>query len=217
MRGGDSIDAALATKAMELLGIRMVLDANPVGVADRRRQGDAVHAKCVSYVLRQLRRRGWAAIPEVEVGEGRYRGWIDILAGRPSDGALLVIEVKTETDDMGRLLRTLGSYVRNSRRAARERGWRVSDVTPVVLALATLEVDVRLQANRELLEVALPGDARTLAAWIEHADRSRPDGTIALIDPAGKGAAWLRRPRGVGRPAVLPYRDYRDAAVKLGA
>ena len=102
------IDSQLATAALRLLGIRVSVDSNTPGRAGRREQRDAIHARCVGYVTRQLTQRGWEVRSEVEIGEDRYRGWIDVLGYRSSDGAILVIEVKTQIDDFGRVLRSLG-------------------------------------------------------------------------------------------------------------
>ena len=58
-----------------------------------------MHARCIAYVARRLRACGWDVRFEVEVGTGRYRGWIDLLALRGT--TMLCVEVKTELDDMG--------------------------------------------------------------------------------------------------------------------
>ena len=145
------LDVRLATEALDLLGIRLTIDANPIGLAGRQEQRDLVHARCCGYVARELKRRGWEVRTEVEIGGGRFRGWIDILAYRPSDRALLVIEVKTEIDDLGRILRSIGWYTRSSRDAARAMGWRPEVVLPVLVALATVENDTRVTMNADLI------------------------------------------------------------------
>ena len=161
LRGGPAFDIKLATAALELLGIRVTIDADPIGLAARRDQRDAVHARCCSYVVGQLVRRGWEVRSEVEVGEGRFRGWIDVLAFRPADGALLVIEVKTGIDDLGRTLRSLGWYRRLSPEAGRNVGWRPRLIVPALLCLATVESDARLASAKEQLRVELPGAPST--------------------------------------------------------
>jgi hypothetical protein len=211
------MDVRLAGAALELLGIRFSMDANPIGLAGRREQADAVHARCCAYVVGQLARRGWQIRVEVEIGEGRFRGWIDILAFRPADGALLVIEVKTEIDDVGRILRSLGWYVRSGRNAAVALGWRPRRIVPVLLALATTETDARLVAAHDLIRSSLPGAADALAASIHDAavPLSRP--SLALIDPRRRRRAWLVRPRWDGRRTPAPYADLRQAAAVLSA
>lgn len=209
------LDVALASAAMTMLGIVVSLDPNGPAVAIRREQRDAVHARCVGYVARRLERDGWQVAVEVEVGSGRYRGWIDILAYHPAHRALLVIEVKTVIDDAGRLLRTLGWYTRCSRDAAIGRGWRPTQITRLVAVLATDEVDARIGANRELLGRELPGEPDVMLEWLADPSGRLPVGTVALIDPLSRRHRWLLRPRGMGRRSPAPYRDYADAATRL--
>jgi hypothetical protein len=209
------MEVGLATAALDVLGIRLTLDANPIGLAARRERRDLVHARCCAYAARELKKRGWEVRMEVEIGEGRFRGWIDLLAYRPSDGALLVIEVKTEIDDVGRIVRSLGWYVRSSRDAGRALGWRPRVILPVLLALATVETDARFAAGGDLLRNELSGGAGDLAAWIDDATAAIPRPTIALIDPVTRRRAWLWRTRSDGRRSPAPYRDYRDAAGRL--
>jgi transcriptional regulator with XRE-family HTH domain len=213
--GGATVDARLATAALDLLGIRVTIDANPIGLAGRREQRDLVHARCVGHVVQQLTRRGWQVRTEVEIGDGRFRGWIDLLAYRASDGALLVIEVKTEIDDFGRVLRSLGRYVRSSREAARAIGWRPRSIVPALIALATAETDARLIASGDLVRHELPGGVDALAAWIDDPSARRPGPMIALIDPVSRRSGWLRRTRLSGRRSAAPYGDYADAARRL--
>ncbi len=209
------LDVALATVALDHLGIRLTLDADPVGLGARREQRDLVHARCCGYVIRQLERRGWATRTEVEIGDGRVRGWIDILAWRQADAALMVIEVKTQIDDAGRLLRTVGWYVRSSRAAADQFGWRPRRIVPVVALLATVEADTRLTASADLVRQSFPGGADRLGRWIADPELPQPDPSVVLIDPRSRRDAWLRRPRVDGGRALLPYRDYGDAATAL--
>ena len=217
LEGGSQrhLNVPLATRALDVLGIRVTIDTNAVGIADRREQNDLVHARCVGYVVRQLQRRGWVAQTEVEVGEGRFRGWIDGLAFRESDAALLVVEIKTELNDFGRIQRTLGWYVRSSRAAASVFGWRPRSIVPCLIALATIETDARLSSTVELVQSALPGGAAGLAAWIDGERSERPAPSVGLIDPRSRREAWLWRTRSDGRRSVAPYRDYADAARQL--
>jgi transcriptional regulator with XRE-family HTH domain len=209
------LNVRLATAALDVLGIRVTIDADPVGLSDRREQRDSVHARCCGYIARQLQVREWEVRTEVEIGEGRTRGWIDVLAFRRLDRALLVIEVKTEINDVGRLLRSLGWYARSCRDAAQSIGWRPRLVVPALIALATVEVDARLIANADLVRHSLPDNADRLAAWIENASAETPRPAVGLIDPLSRRHAWLRRTRSDHRRTPSPYRDYRDAALRL--
>jgi transcriptional regulator with XRE-family HTH domain len=211
-RAQPHVDSQLATAAARLLGLRLSLDADPIGLAGRREQRDAIHAHCCGYVIGRLTRHGWLARSEVEIGEGRFRGWIDILAFRPADRALLVIEVKTALDDLGRTLRSLGWYVRSSREASRALGWRPRSIVPILLCLATVETDGRLAAAAQLLEAELPGRSTTLSAWLADPAAPTPAPSVALIDPRRRRSAWLIGRRSDGRRGPLPYRDARALA-----
>ena len=212
MSGGRSIDVRLATAALDCLGIRLSLDANPIGLRGRAEQRDLVHAHCCGFVIRQLVRRGWQVRAEVEIGDGRFRGWIDLLALRAEDGALLVIEVKTEISDLGSVLRTLGWYRRSARETAQLFGWQPRHIVPVLIVLATVETDARLAAAADLVRAGLPGDVAELAWWIDDATQPAPAGSLTLIDPASRRREWLSRTTGAGRRRPAPYADYRAAA-----
>jgi transcriptional regulator with XRE-family HTH domain len=214
-RTARHLDVALASAALSMLGLIISVDANAPGMATRTEQRDAVHARCVGYVVRRLERAGWDVEVEVEIGSGRFRGWIDVLAYHSTTRAMLVIEVKTVLDDVGRLLRTLGWYTRSSRDAAVSHGWRPLRLVPLVLVLATEQTDASIAVNRDLLARELPGDADRLLAWIADPVGRVPGGTMALIDPASRRRRWLRRARSAGRRSPAPYRDYRDAASRL--
>jgi len=118
------IDIRLASAAFRLLGIRTSVDSATIGLVGRREQSDFVHARCSSYVASRLRADQWEVGLEVEVGSGRYRGWIDLLAFRAIDRALFCGEIKTELDDLGRIQRTVSWYEREAWEAARRMGWR---------------------------------------------------------------------------------------------
>jgi transcriptional regulator with XRE-family HTH domain len=205
----------LVSAAFKLLGIRWSLDANGPGLADRVDQRDRVHAQCVEYVVRRLRSLGWTVRTEVEIGGGRSRGWIDILAFRPADGAIMCIEVKTVIVDAGRILRSLGWYSRSSWQAARAEGWRPRSVRPALILLATAESDARLQAQHSVFRASLPGDARELGAWAAEPAAPVPRGSISMIDPRSRRRSWLWRTWADGRRSRAPYADYADAARRL--
>src|SRR5436190_7252550 len=193
------MDVRLANEALDLLGIRLSLDANPIGVMGRMEQRDLVHARCTSYVGGRLRAAGWDVRIEVEIGQGRTRGWIDLLAYRPSDGALLVIEIKTVLDDLGRILRTVGWYVRSARDCAIALGWKPRRIVPVLLVLASGDTDARLAVNAALVAATFTGRTVQLNAWITDPNAPAPAGTVSLIDPSSRRRAWLWATRNEGR------------------
>ena len=205
------IDARLASAAFRVLRITGAFDARTLGLAARREQRDLVHACCVSYACRRLHAHGWAVQSEVEIGTGRYRGWIDFLAFRAVDRALLCCEVKTEIDDVGRIQRTVGWYAREAATAARRFGWQPRTTTTALLILCSTDNDRAVRLNHQALRTAFPGPARGLAAWSASPGRP-PPASLAMIDPRSRRADWLRPSASDGRSTPAPYADYRAAA-----
>jgi len=209
---GPYLDVRLASAALQLLGIRMQLDGATLGLAGRREQRDLVHAKCCGHVARRLAGLGWEVRQEVEVGTGRYRGWIDLLAYRGTDRSVLCVEVKTEIDDVGRIQRTLSWYEREAWVAARRLGWRTHNVRSSLLVLCSTENDARVRSNREILQQTFPARARELGRWLAEPRDPVPARGLAMIDPRSLRAEWLRPTVSDGRRSAAPYADYRAAA-----
>jgi hypothetical protein len=198
-------------KLLVAMGARLVLDASAPFLFNPR-QRDVVHATCTTHVARRLERAGWHVATEVEIGDGRSRGWIDVLAWHPASGALLVIEVKTELRDLGAIERSLNWYEREAWAVARRLGWRPRRITGCLLLLATEAVETRLRENRDALARLFPGRARELANLAAEGgvDPSRPRRGLALIDPRSRRTLWLRPSRVDGRRTPAPYVDYAD-------
>ena len=209
------LDLALVDKVFRELGVRPSFDARLLGLADRRRQLDRVHARCCGYVGRHLSDLGWEVRHEVEVGSGRGRGWIDLLAFRPADGGLFCPEMKTELHDAGAIQRTLGWYERESWAAARSLGWRPKRLGSALLLLCTAECDERVADNRVLLRQAFPANAGALIDWLRQPSAPLPPRAVAMVDPRSRRREWLRPTRPDGRRAAAPYRDYADASARL--
>jgi transcriptional regulator with XRE-family HTH domain len=212
---GSCLDLRLASAAFRMLGIRLSVDAATLGLVGRRQQNDFVHARCAGHGVRRLQTAGWDARLEVEIGTGRYRGWIDLLAYREVDRSLFCGELKTEIDDLGRIQRTLAWYEREAWAAARRLGWRPTSVTTGLLVLMSTENDIRIQANKESLREAFPGRAGELARWLATPGETQPRSALAMIDPRSRRMDWLRPSTSDGRRSPAPYRDYRDAASRL--
>jgi transcriptional regulator with XRE-family HTH domain len=211
----DCIDSDLASQALTTRGIRVTFDGRTLGLAGRREQRDIVHAACSAYVARRLRRAGWDVALEVEIGAGRSRGWIDILAYRASDRTLLMIEIKTEIHDAGSLLRTVGWYRREAWVAARRLGWRPTRLSSGLVLLASAANDESIRRQFDLLGEAFPGGAPELVRLVEAPAGTLPSAAIAMVDPRSRRSAWLRPTRLHGRRSAAPYASYRDAAERL--
>jgi transcriptional regulator with XRE-family HTH domain len=208
-----SLDLHSIDRAFDALGLRAVLEVEARHLADRGEQRDVVHARLVGAIAERLRRAGWLVETEVRTGARGPTGWIDVLAYRAADGALLVIEVKTQLLDAGALLRQISFYEREASFAAGRLGWRPAVVRGVVLGLDSVEVAEAIDRNRELLAPAFPGAVPGLSTWLVTPGSPPPAGrTLALVDLARRrGPGLLRSPLG-GRRSQAAYRDYAAAA-----
>lgn len=195
-----------ATRLVEAMGARLVISVDAPFLGDRRRQRDAAHVRCVSYVARRLERAGWLVAREVEIGGDRSRGWIDVLAFHAAQGVVLMIEVKTEIHDFGSIERSMGWYEREAWAAARRIGWRPRVVTGCLLLLATATNDERARANRTAFEQAFPVRAADLTRLVAAPGRG-PRG-VAMIDPLSRRQRWLIPLGFDGRRSRLPHVDY---------
>ena len=201
----DRIGSALGV-AFELTGRSPILWDGP-------RTRDAVHARCSAYVHRRLLADGLLVAREVQIRDGRGVGWIDLLAFDPRTGSLLIVEVKTSIDDIGRLERQVGWYERLAMAAARDRGWSPRSMSTWVLLLATDQNDAAVTTHADLFRHAFP--LRAVSMRDPAAVAAAPGGrALALIDPARRRHDWLISLHADGRRSPLPYRD-RAAAERI--
>ena len=175
------------------------------------RQVDLVHARCSAHAGRRLGAAGWLVAREVEIGDGRSRGWIDLLAFDPRSRWLLVIEIKTELHDIGRIERNLNWYQRESWSAARRLGWQPRQTATALLVLMSDANDRVLAANRMLMATAFPSRTRTLRAVVQRMVEPTQTRYLAMLDPRSRATNWVRPTRIDGRYSDPPYRDYIDA------
>jgi transcriptional regulator with XRE-family HTH domain len=211
-----SLDMITVGRLLTALALRSRLEVDDFRLDDRRRQQDGLHALVNGRSARRHEQDGWLAAMEVMIGGDVPRGWIDLLAFREADRALLVQETKTDIPDMGGLQRSLAFYERSALAVARGLGWDARSVTVLAVVLDTDAVARRLADNRDLVTRAFPAPVRSTAAWLADPVSPRPQGwTLATCDPASRAAAWLR-PTTLGSRRTAPvYRDYADAAERL--
>jgi transcriptional regulator with XRE-family HTH domain len=210
----DDLTFVTAAQLLDALGIRARLDLRAPFIADRRRQTDAGHARCVAYVARRLRRLGWSVLTEVEIVTGSARGWIDVLAYRPGDDLLLIIEIKTELEDIGMVQRQLAWYERAAWDAAHRAGWRPSRAVAALLVLETARTLERVADNRELLVLSFPMTARELGKIVAGATGAGGR-SLAMIDPYVRSAYWLLRTPLFGRVREPRYADYANFMARV--
>lgn len=173
-------------------------------------QRDAAHASCSAYLQRRFDAAGWVTAREVRIEDGRYLGWIDLLAFHEPSGTLVVIEVKTQIDDLGAIERSIDWYERAAVSAARRLGWRPTRTASWLVALATDEVDDRIWANRTALSLSFPIRAASMMATMTDPAGSALGRGLALIDPRSRRRDPLIRARTDGRRSAAPYQGYAD-------
>jgi len=155
---------------------------------------DRAHARCVAALSRRLARAGFIVATEVEVGSGRWRGFIDVLAMHPASRLLLVWEVKTALNDIGAADRQLGSYVEAAWEAASGLGWRPRGVTGILVLLATEESDRRLREHRAYFDRAFTLRSRGLGQLLDGSTIDLPARGargLVMLDPASRRVSWL--------------------------
>lgn len=210
------IDLVLVARILAALGVQADLSTQAMHLDDRRRQRDGVHARLNGYVARRLERWRWLTATEVPIGDGAPRGWIDLLAFRPVDRALLVEESKTDIPDMGGMQRSLSFYQHGAWAAARSLGWNPRTSSVVVVALDSLAIAQRLSDNRDLVQRAFPAPIGGMAAWLRDPAFPRPHGwAIGTCDPASRESGWLRATMLGSRRRSPAYLDYAQAAGQL--
>jgi transcriptional regulator with XRE-family HTH domain len=207
-QGNPSLDVIAAL--LDGLDIDLELVGRGPIAIDGSRSHDAAHAICSAYVQRRLEAGGWEVAREVRIEDGRYIGWIDLLAFHPPTRTLLVIEVKTRIDDIGAIERSIDWHARGARRAAERQGWQPERIGAWVLALATDEVENELHRNRVVWDSGFPRRARGLAEDLVAPEQINEGRALALIDPRSRRSDWLIRARVDGRRSVAPYRGYAD-------
>lgn len=177
---------------------------------------DARHAALVEQVVAHLSACDWSAVVEYTFNHFGEKGAVDVVGWRAAERALLVMEVKTELDNLQNMLSVLDRKARLvPQLVAAERGWRAK-VVGVVLVMpdgSTLRDGVARFAatfattlpsgNVEVRHwVARPGPAPLRGRWFV-----RPSGPGTHMENQG-GPRRIRTRRGPAtprRPVALPH------------
>jgi transcriptional regulator with XRE-family HTH domain len=211
----DAFDLLVVERVLTSLGIHAQLSLGTRHLEDRRRQADGVHARVNGFVGRRLREHAFDVATEVIIGAGSPRGWIDTLAFRSADRALVVEETKTEIDDLGGLQRSVAFYEREAVGVARSLGWSPRRVVVIVAVLDTASVARHLRDSHEAAASAFPANVEATRAWLRNPRAAPPRGwTIGAVDPASRREDWLLPTSLTSRRRPV-YANYRDAARRL--
>lgn len=199
MRIGNALDLDL-----QIVGQRpVVIEPRPSGV---------LHGRCSAYVGRRLVGRGWSVRREVEIVHGRWHGWIDVLAFHPGTSTLVIIEIKTQLDDLGAIERQLSWYERAAPDVAGSIGWRPTKIVTWLLLLQTEEVETSVRRERDVLRVGFPVRASQMLAVVDGGEPPGLQRGFAMLDPSSRRADWLIPSRLDGRRSRPRYQGYADAA-----
>ena len=142
--------------------------------ADLDRLLDQDHAELLGAVATFLHRHGWTVAVEVTYARFGERGSVDILAGHPLTGSVVVVEVKTQLVSIEQTARRLDEKTRLGASIASERfAWTPSSVSRILVLPDTWPERRRVKRNGAVMEQVFPVQGRAVRAWIE-----RPSGRI---------------------------------------
>jgi transcriptional regulator with XRE-family HTH domain len=169
----DELAIRTARRVCSALEIELGFEARWRGPAlDRLR--DAVHARIVDGVVRELRADGWEA--HVELGFNRFgeRGSVDVVGWHAATSTLLIVEVKSELLDLQDLLASLDRKRRvEPLELAREQGWRPAAVGVVLVVADTRTARRVVERHAAMFDAALPSRTVAVRRWLR-----RPAGDV---------------------------------------
>jgi transcriptional regulator with XRE-family HTH domain len=170
---------------------------------------DAAHAGLVDQVIAVLVEHGWEVVPEATFNRYGERGSIDVLAWHPEHGALLIIEVKSVVPDIQALLAGVDRKRRISPHLARDRGWRVSSVSRLIVLPDDRTARRRVAAHAATFDRAYPARTREIRRWL-----AEPSGELAgvLFLPSSPRTTARHRVRGGSGPKTPEQALNRPAA-----
>jgi transcriptional regulator with XRE-family HTH domain len=129
---------------------------------------DENHGRLVAAAASRLRDRGWAIEIEVTYSSFGERGSIDVLAARPSLGAVLSIEVKSELTSVEATLRKMDEKDRLVRHVVCRDRFRFepTSVARLLVLPETATSRRRVRASAVILEAALPARGAAVRRWL---------------------------------------------------
>lgn len=166
---------------------------------------DSGHADLVERTLELLASADWIVATEVSFNISGERGSIDILAFHPETGSLVVIEVKSVVPDMQAMLHGIDRNGRLARDIARERGWKVTSVTRLLVLQDDRTSRRRVEQHAATFRSALPARTSDVRRWLRRPVGTK-DGVLFLPNAHDTSARHrVRSRRGVPRadPSVV--------------
>jgi hypothetical protein len=204
----DRMNLAMLRRCLAVLEIRLDLVPSWRGT-DLSRLRDSTHADLQAAWKRRLERWGWQVWAEYSFNHYGDRGRIDLLAWHPRLRALLIVEIKSEIDDVQALLGGMDVKCRVAPIVARRLG--IGAVAAVIPFLVVADGSTARDRLRRLAPLFSRFDMRGRAgvSWLRRPDNV-PSGLLALTDlrfATGSsvkpvGAHRVRRPGST--PSVNP-------------
>lgn len=148
-----------------------------VRVDGERPLTDARHAQLQTWIVRLLQDHGWTALAEHSFNHYGDRGRIDVLAYHPIARVVVVIEIKTRVDDVQDTIGRLDIKRRVAPTLAREQGWAVAAVVPVLIILEH-RTNRRRVADHAPLFATYSVRSRAAVAWIRRPNGPAPSGVL---------------------------------------
>ena len=148
---------------------------------------DSRHAGLVDRVVEILTSNDWEVATEVSFSIRGERGSIDILAFHVATGSLLVVEVKSVVPDLQAMLVTMDRKGRLAHEIARDRGWRVTSVTRLLVLPDDRTARRRVGQYGATFRTALPARTTAVKGWIRD-PKGACHGVLFLPDAPQAGA-----------------------------
>jgi transcriptional regulator with XRE-family HTH domain len=129
---------------------------------------DQSHAALVERVAAILAPLGWETTVEYTFGHYGEIGAVDLLAWHVRRRALLIVEVKSEVDDLQRMLSVLDRKTRLvPKLVAAERGWQAATIGIVLVMRECSTGRCQVARHRATFASALPGRNLEVRRWVE--------------------------------------------------
>jgi len=161
---------------LSLRTIRRICSALEIGLplaprwrgVELPRPADARHAALVDRVVARLSAYGWECVVEYTFQHYGERGAVDVLAWRPRNRALLIVEVKTDLDDLQNMFSVMGRKVRLvPHLVASDRGWRAGTLGAVLVMSEGSTSRYQVVRHPALFAAALPARNVEVRRWLE--------------------------------------------------
>ena len=153
---------------------------------------DEEHARIVRLAVERLVRLGWETAVEVTYARYGERGSIDVLAGKRSEGAVVVVEVKSVIGGLEETGRKLDEKGRLAPGIAEQRfGWRPGVVGRLLVLPSTATARRQARRHAVVLDALLPSRGSGVTSWLR-----RPEGQLRgllfVSDTNGHGVSHKR-------------------------